>query len=114
MGNLKPGATYIYERADGITYAREFGSTDRTAIGWDYNVKLKLDQLKEDKLWDEIRQAAKKIVEWISINGFVPADSQIGDTLVDIQVVSPTIVRLHPAYHNKIGELSLTGNPDLL
>ena len=58
--------------------------------------------------------AAKKIVEWISINGFVPADNQIGDALVDIQVVSPTIVRLHPAYHNKISELSLTGNPDLL
>jgi GR25 family glycosyltransferase involved in LPS biosynthesis len=58
--------------------------------------------------------AARKIVEWISINGFVPADNQIGDALVDIQVVTPTIVRLHPAYHNKIGELSLTGNPDLL
>jgi hypothetical protein len=59
MGNLKPGATYIYERAAGVTYAREFGATDRTAIGWDYNTKLKLDALKEDKLWDEIRQAAK-------------------------------------------------------
>jgi len=58
--------------------------------------------------------AARKIVEWISINGFVPADNQIGDALVDTQVVTPTIVRLHPAYHNKIGELSLTGNPDLL
>jgi glycosyl transferase family 25 len=58
--------------------------------------------------------AARKIVKWISINGFVPADNQIGDALVDIQVVTPTIVRLHPAYHNKIGELSLTGNPDLL
>ena len=58
--------------------------------------------------------AAKTLVEWIAINGFVSADNQIGDALVDIQVVSPTIVRLHPAYHNKIGELSLTGNPDLL
>jgi glycosyl transferase family 25 len=58
--------------------------------------------------------AAKKIVEWISVNGFVPADNQIGDALVDIQVVSPTIIRLHPAYQNRIGELSLTGNPDLL
>jgi hypothetical protein len=58
--------------------------------------------------------AAKKIVEWISVNGFVPADNQIGDALVDIQVVSPTIVRLHPAYYNRIGELSLTGNPHLL
>jgi glycosyl transferase family 25 len=58
--------------------------------------------------------AAKKIVEWISVNGFVPADNQIGDALVDIQVVSPTIVRLHPAYQNNIGILSLTSNPELL
>jgi glycosyl transferase, family 25 len=58
--------------------------------------------------------AAKKIVEWISVNGFVPADNQIGDALVDIQVVSPTIVRLHPAYQNSISILSLTSNPELL
>jgi len=58
--------------------------------------------------------AAKIIVEWIAVNGFVPADNQIGDALVDIQVVSPTIVRLHPAYNNRIRELSLTSNPDLL
>ena len=58
--------------------------------------------------------AAKKLVNWISINGFVPADQQIGDQIVDIQVIVPTIVRLHPAYHNRIGELSLTGNINLL
>ena len=58
--------------------------------------------------------AAKRIVDWININGFVPADQQIGDALVDIQVVVPSILRLHPSYFNKIGELSLTGNPELL
>lgn len=38
MGTLKPGATYIYERANGVTYAREAGSHpgDRFPIGWDY------------------------------------------------------------------------------
>jgi hypothetical protein len=38
MGNLKPGATYIYEKADGVTYAREFEAdpVDRFPIGWDY------------------------------------------------------------------------------
>jgi len=38
MGTLKPGANYIYERADGVTYAREMGAdpNTRTAIGWDY------------------------------------------------------------------------------
>jgi len=35
MGTLKPGATYIYERADGRVYAREFGKTERQLIGYD-------------------------------------------------------------------------------
>jgi hypothetical protein len=41
MGSLKPGTTYIYERADGVTYAREFGDdpTTRFPIGWDYTPK---------------------------------------------------------------------------
>ena len=58
--------------------------------------------------------AAKKLIEWIQINGFVPADQQIGNKIVDIQVTSPTIVRLHPSYFNNIGSLSLTGNTNLL
>lgn len=58
--------------------------------------------------------AAKRLVDWISVNGFVPADQQLGDAIVDIQVTVPTIVRLHPDYHSRIGELSLTGNPELL
>lgn len=39
MGRLKPGADYIYEKADGITYAREVGAHpgDRFEIGRDYN-----------------------------------------------------------------------------
>jgi len=58
--------------------------------------------------------AARKLVNWISKNGFVPADQQIGDAIVDIQVTKPTVVRLHPAYHNNISAMSLTGNPELL
>jgi ribonucleotide reductase alpha subunit len=38
----------------------------------------------------------------------------VGNSIVDIQVVTPTIARLHPAYYNRISELSLTGNPNLL
>jgi hypothetical protein len=38
MGRLKPGATYIYEKAMGVTYAREAGAHpgDRIEIGRDY------------------------------------------------------------------------------
>ena len=52
MGSLKPNAKYIYEKADGITYAREFGAphNDRFEIGRDYERFLK-DELR---LWEEI------------------------------------------------------------
>lgn len=58
--------------------------------------------------------AAKKLINWISVNGFVPADCQIGNAIVDIKVVVPSIVRLHPDYKGNIGNLSLTDNPNLL
>jgi len=35
MGTLTPGVNYIYERADGIIYAREFGKTDRHVVGYE-------------------------------------------------------------------------------
>lgn len=65
MGNLKPGATYIYERADGIVYAREFGADprERFVIGYenasDYDTTQALNSIKEDRLWSEIRRASK-------------------------------------------------------
>jgi hypothetical protein len=66
MGKLKPNATYIYERVDGTIYQRELGSDplSREAIGWDYDPRTEdgkplIDQLKDQKLWGEIRRAAK-------------------------------------------------------
>jgi hypothetical protein len=52
MGSLTPGAKYIYEKADGITYAREFGAphNERFEIGRDYERFLK-DELR---LWEDI------------------------------------------------------------
>jgi hypothetical protein len=52
MGNLKPNAKYIYEKTNGITYAREFGAPHdaRFEIGRDYERVLK-DELK---LWEDI------------------------------------------------------------
>jgi ornithine cyclodeaminase/alanine dehydrogenase-like protein (mu-crystallin family) len=46
VGNLKPGATYIYERADGVTYAREMGSDpkDRFEVGRDYR-DIRVDKI---------------------------------------------------------------------
>ena len=35
MGSLKPGAAYIYERANGVIYARESGKIERTIVGYE-------------------------------------------------------------------------------
>ena len=78
MGTLKPNATYIYERANGVVYAREFGANPdtRRVIGYDYDpitgqkIPHKWDSrtsdgrplqehMLEDQLWGEIRRAAK-------------------------------------------------------
>jgi len=61
MGRLKPGATYVYERADGVTYAREAGAHpgDRFPIGWDYDVVKKNEQALRIELWEQIHHAAR-------------------------------------------------------
>jgi hypothetical protein len=67
MGSLKPGATYIYERNGDEIYAREFGETDRTLIGYKHDIpdprtsdgRPLREHLKEDQLWGEIRRAAR-------------------------------------------------------
>jgi hypothetical protein len=63
MGSLKPGATYIYERADGIIYAREVGAdpSTRQLVGYesgkDYDPVR--NSIRENQLWHDIRLAAE-------------------------------------------------------
>ena len=61
MGQLKPGATYIYESPDGgeTTYAREMGSTDRVLIGQTYKARSTHEKVMQDQLWHNIRQRAE-------------------------------------------------------
>lgn len=59
MSKLESNQTYIYEKADGVTYARKPGSLDRIVIGYDHDVEKRKQELQESQLWDEIRKAAK-------------------------------------------------------
>jgi hypothetical protein len=74
MGQLKPGATYIYERDGDTVYQREIGADPgtRTEVGYDYEtheerrdadiragMKKRRDDMMEDKLWGNIRRAAR-------------------------------------------------------
>jgi hypothetical protein len=66
MGSLKPGGTYIYERNGDEVYAREFGKTERTLIGYKHenpdhrtnDGRPLHEHMMEDKMWGEIRRMA--------------------------------------------------------
>ena len=65
MGSLKPGATYVYERVGGVTFAREKGAAPdtRVAIGWDYETQVMMKKMANDVIWAEIfAQAETNIV----------------------------------------------------
>ena len=62
MGTLKPGATYIYERANGIVYAREEGADPSTRFQIGYESADAYDlhsNIIENQLWNDIRSAAR-------------------------------------------------------
>ena len=68
MGTLTPDATYVYERNGEEIYAREAGKTERKLVGYQYKNKVDprtpdgrplYEHIQEDKLWGEIRRAAK-------------------------------------------------------
>lgn len=66
MGNLKPGATYIYERNGDEIFAREVGETERTLVGYDEKFDPRTndgrplrEHILEEKMWGEIRRMAK-------------------------------------------------------
>jgi hypothetical protein len=76
MGTLKPNTTYIYERANGVVYAREFGADPDTRfeVGYEYDPvtghkidhdkrtadgRPLHDHIMENKLWGEIRREAR-------------------------------------------------------
>jgi hypothetical protein len=71
MGSLKPGATYVYERANGQVYARELGSdpSTRKVIGYDLdssperrNFTIWNDILKESETNPALQKALDRVI----------------------------------------------------
>lgn len=65
MGKLEPGASYVYEHYNGITYARKSGDhpSQRFEIGRMWSREQADRQEAEDKLWHDIRRAASHNTE---------------------------------------------------
>jgi hypothetical protein len=61
MGQLTPGATYIYERVGDTVFRREFGATEREVVGYDHRTpdgRPMTEHIIDAKMWGEIRRAA--------------------------------------------------------
>lgn len=57
MGSLTPGATYIYERSNGVIYAREYGKTERHIVGYDVDASPELKLLT---MWNDVLAEAER------------------------------------------------------
>jgi hypothetical protein len=60
-GKMEPGVSYVYEKADGVTYARKVGDPPdaRFEIGRDYNSEKLHKELMDAKMWGQIHRAAE-------------------------------------------------------
>ena len=52
--------------------------------------------------------AAKKLLDWIDIHGFLRSDHQLGNDICEISITNKSLIRLHPHYLGKVKSLSLT------
>ena len=60
MGTLKPGATYIYERNDGIVYAREMGADPQERFVVGYESGKDYESVKRSKInWADLLKESK-------------------------------------------------------
>ena len=74
VGRLDPGATYIYEREGGRTYARKMGETERMLVGEEYAL-------------DTNRRRMKIADEWIPIIEEAEHNSALQDALDRAKVI---------------------------
>lgn len=59
MGSLTPGATYIYERVNGIIYAREHGAEPSTRQIVGYERGADYDPVRTTVDWNDVCRSAK-------------------------------------------------------
>lgn len=60
MGTLTPGATLIYERANGVIYAREMGADPSTRQIVGYESSNNYNTVKREQIrWHDVLEASK-------------------------------------------------------
>ena len=81
MGSLKPGATYIYERSEGIIYAREFGADPRTRQVVGYEDAKSYDPVSGHKIDTVFGMDSRRVAELVSILQAAETNPTLQDAL---------------------------------
>ena len=67
MGTLKPGATYIYERAEGIVYARESGANPSTRRVVGYEEARDYDPISGHRIGTILGMDQRRVAELVGM-----------------------------------------------
>lgn len=81
MGTLTPGATYIYERSEGIIYAREFGADPRTRQVVGYEDAKAYDPVSGHKIDTVFGMDSRRVAELVSILQAAETNPTLQDAL---------------------------------
>ncbi len=82
MGSLKPGATYIYERVGGTTYAREMGADPSTRKVIGYSL-----QPGETDYYKNIAEKYFMEVEWTKILREAENNLALRDAIERVKII---------------------------
>jgi hypothetical protein len=85
MGSLTPGATYIYERSEGIIYAREFGKTERRVVG--YEQPKDYDPITGQKIDTIFGMDSRKVAELVAIAQTAESNSTLQEALERVKIL---------------------------
>jgi len=81
MGNLKPGATYIYERAEGIVYAREFGADPSTQRVVGYENPQEYDPISGHRIDTILGMDQRRVAELVGMAQAAETNPTLQDAL---------------------------------
>jgi len=61
MGQLKPGATFKYEKHGPYTISTDEETNDRSIVGYDYSQHYETtrEHMQDNKFWGELRREAQ-------------------------------------------------------
>lgn len=89
MSQLDPGATYVYERADGCIYARKIGETTRILIGEEY-------------IADNHYRYKKIAQEWVPIIEAAEHNPALQDALERVKIIYELSLKENPILHHPV------------